>query len=135
MSTANQSFISASEQTAKDVELQRKLKFNITKYAQTVEKGVKQFSDMETARQRAKNVKWKTIESLEKYLLEFESNFTRRGGKVIWAETAEEALNEIEIICKRANAKSVVKSKSMTTEEVHLNQFLEKLGIEVVETT
>jgi L-lactate dehydrogenase complex protein LldF len=134
MSTKGQSFIEASEQTAKDVELQRKLKFNITKYAQTVEKGVKQFSDMETARQRAKNIKWKTIESLEKYLLEFEAGFSRRGGKVIWAETAEEALKEIEIICKKASAKSVVKSKSMTTEEVHLNQFLEKLGIEVVET-
>jgi L-lactate dehydrogenase complex protein LldF len=134
MGNANQSFISASEQTSKDVELQRKLKFNITKYAQTVEKGVKQFSDMETASQRAKNIKWKTIESLEKYLLDFEANFSRRGGKVIWAETADEALREIETIVLKANATSVVKSKSMTTEEVHLNQFLEKLGIEVVET-
>jgi L-lactate dehydrogenase complex protein LldF len=134
MSSNSDSFLKASEKTSADVELQRKLKFNINKYAQTVEKGVKQFSDLETARQRAKNVKWKTIESLEKYLLEFESNFTRRGGKVIWAETAEEALKEIEIICKKASAKSVVKSKSMTTEEVHLNQFLESLNIEVVET-
>ncbi|MFN9882389.1 MAG: LUD domain-containing protein, partial [Bacteroidota bacterium] len=125
MGNANQSFISASEQTSKDVELQRKLKFNITKYAQTVEKGVKQFSDMETASQRAKNIKWKTIESLEKYLLDFEANFSRRGGKVIWAETADEALREIETIVRKANATSVVKSKSMTTEEVHLNQFLE----------
>jgi L-lactate dehydrogenase complex protein LldF len=134
MSSTTEEFFKAADKTSLDYELQRKLKFNINKYSQTVEKGVKQFADLEQARQRAKNIKWKTLESLDRYLLEFEANFTRRGGKVIWAETTEEALKEIEIIVKKVNAKSVVKSKSMTTEEIHLNPFLEKIGVEVVET-
>jgi L-lactate dehydrogenase complex protein LldF len=134
MGTTSDSFNVAAEKTSVDYELQRKLKFNINKYAQTVEKGVKQFADLEQARQRAKNIKWKALESLDKYLLEFETNFTRRGGKVLWAETAEEALSEIGNIVMRVKAKSVVKAKSMTTEEIHLNPFLEKHGVEVVET-
>lgn len=134
MENTADSFIKAAEKNSNDFELQRKLKFNINKYNVSVQSGVKQFADLEQARQRAKNTKWKALESLDKYLIEFETNFTRRGGKVIWAETAEEALNEIEIIVKKANAKSVVKAKSMTTEEIHLNPFLQNLGIEVVET-
>lgn len=134
MSDKTASFHQAADITSEDVELQRKLKFNIGKYAATVEKGVKQFADLEQARQRSKNTKWKALESLDKYLIEFESNFTRRGGKVLWAETADEALQEIETILKRANAKSIVKSKSMVTEELHLNKFLESIGVESVET-
>ncbi len=134
MSNTQQSFNQAAERASANIELQRKLKFNIAKYDQAVEKGVQQFADLETARQRAKNIKWKTTESLEKFLLEFEANFTRRGGKVIWAETSEEALREIGAICRKVSAKSIVKSKSMTTEEIHLNPYLESIGVEVVET-
>jgi len=134
MSNQSVSFDAAADKTSLDVELQRKLKFNIGKYAATVVNGVKQFADLEQARQRAKNIKWKTLESLDKSLLEFETNFTRRGGKVLWAETAEEALQEIAVILKRVNAKTVVKSKSMVTEELHLNKFLESMGVESVET-
>src|SRR5580658_5292817 len=105
MSNKSELFTQAAEKTSVDYELQRKLKFNINKYAQTVEKGIKQFADLEQARQRAKNIKWKALESLDKYLIEFETNFTRRGGKVLWAETAEEALKEIENIVKRTKAK------------------------------
>ena len=54
--------------------------------------------------------------------------------KVIWAETTEDALAEIGRICKEKNCKTLVKSKSMVTEEIHLNQFLEDNGIESVET-
>lgn len=128
------SFQQASTISAADKEMQRKLKWNIGKYADSVVKGKQQYADLDLASQRAKNLKWKAIENLDKYLLEFETNFSRRGGKVIWAETADEALKEIGRIMKQANAKSVVKSKSMTTEELHLNQFLEKEGVEVVET-
>jgi L-lactate dehydrogenase complex protein LldF len=59
---------------------------------------------------------------------------TRRGAKVIWAEDAQQALDAIEKICKEKNCKKLVKSKSMVTEEIHLNDFLEKNGIESIET-
>lgn len=128
------SFKEAVKETAFDKEMHRKLSWNIGKYADTVVKGKQQYEDIESAKMRAKNLKWKAMENLDKYLLEFESNFTKRGGKVVWAETAEEALAEIASVMQRVEAKSVVKSKSMTTEEVHLNSFLEKMGVEVVET-
>jgi L-lactate dehydrogenase complex protein LldF len=134
MTATTQSFYKASHKTAADTELHRKLNFNIGKYADTVKKGKLQYSDLELAKQRAKNLKWKAIGSLDKYLLEFEANITKRGAKVVWAENTNEALAEIKSVMKRVNAKSVVKSKSMTTEEVHLNDFLEKMNVEVVET-
>jgi len=83
---------------------------------------------------KAKNTKWKAIENLDKQLELFEKNFTARGGKVIWAETAQDALDEILKICQAKKAKTVVKMKSMVTEEIHLNDFLQKHGIESTET-
>jgi L-lactate dehydrogenase complex protein LldF len=127
-------FIAKSKVKAGDLEHKRKLSFNIQKYADTVVKGKQQFSDLDLARRKAKNVKWKAIENLDKYLVEFEKNFTARGGKVIWAETNEEALDAVLQICKEKNTKQVVKSKSMVTEELHLNDFLAKHGIDSVET-
>ncbi|MBB6613119.1 iron-sulfur cluster-binding protein [Pontibacter sp. Tf4] len=110
------------------------IKFNIGKYNAAVQRGLTQYSDHELARERASYIKTNTIKDLDKYLMEFEANFTARGGKVIWARDAQEALKEIGEIMKRRRARSVVKSKSMTTEEIHLNNYLEKNGVEVVET-
>lgn len=128
------SFLIKSEIKALDIEHKRKLSFNIGKYNETVIKGKRQFADLDLARRKAKNVKWRTIEKLDAYLIEFENNFTRNGGKVIWARDAQEANEAVLAICKEQNTKQMVKSKSMVTEEIHLNDFLEKHGIESVET-
>lgn len=117
-----------------DREHRRKINFNINKYNSVVPVAKLQFTELMVARERAKNAKWRAIETLDQHLEEFEMQFTKRGGKVIWAETAEEALQEIGKICKEKNCKTLVKSKSMITEEIHLNAFLEKEGIESVET-
>jgi L-lactate dehydrogenase complex protein LldF len=132
--TLKKTFLNKSEVKASDLEHKRKLSFNIGKYNDTVVKGKLQFSDLDNARKKAKNIKWKTIENLDKYLLEFESNFTKNGGKVIWAANADQANEAVLKICKENNASQVVKSKSMVTEEIHLNDFLEKNNIESVET-
>ena len=128
------SFMAKSTIKAADLEHRRKVNFNIGKYNATVPVGKMQFADVDLARERSKNVKWRALESLDHYLEAFESNLTARGGKVIWAETAEQALNEIAAICKEKNCKVLVKSKSMVTEEIHLNKFLESKNIESVET-
>ncbi|MDB5192055.1 MAG: iron-sulfur cluster-binding protein [Segetibacter sp.] len=128
------SFIAKSTVKAGDLEHRRKINFNISKYNAVVPVGKLQFHDVMLARERAKNVKWRAIETLDQQLEEFEMQFIKKGGKVIWAETAEQALKEIGEICKQKNCKTVVKSKSMVTEEIHLNKFLEKQGIESVET-
>jgi len=133
--TENQSvFLAKSGIKAHDLEHKRKISFNIQKYNDAVVKGKQQFANLDLARRKAKNVKWKTIENLDKYLEIFEKNFTARGGKVIWAEDADEALQAVLQICESKNAKQVVKAKSMVTEEIHLNDFLAKHNIESVET-
>ena len=128
------SFLAKSSIKAADLDHREKVNFNIHRYNSTVPLGKQQFADVNLARERAKNIKWRTLESLDQYLEAFEANFTAKGGKVIWADTAEEALKQIQQICEQKNCKTVVKSKSMVTEEIHLNRFLEKLNIESVET-
>jgi len=130
----SESFLAKSTIKAADLEHRRKINFNIDKYNAVVPKGKEQFSDIHLARERAKNLKWRAIETLDQQLEEFELQFTRRGGRVIWAETAEEAREQILAICKEKSCKRIVKSKSMATEEIHLNDFLQENDIESVET-
>ncbi len=134
MSENSETFIAKASIKSADLEHRRKINFNISKYNSKVPEGKAQFADVHLVRERAKNIKWKAIETLDQQLEEFELNFTKRGGKVIWAETAEQAIDEIIKICKEKNCKTLVKSKSMVTEEIHLNKALEKEGIESVET-
>ncbi len=134
MSDTANSFIAKSTVKAADLEHRRKINFNIGKYDASVPQGKLQFDNVNTARERAKNIKWRAIETLDQQLEEFEMNFTRRGGKVIWAENSQQALDAIVNICQQKNCKTLVKSKSMVTEEIHLNDELEKHGIESIET-
>jgi len=134
MSENSQLFLEKSKTKAGDLEHRRKINFNIGKYNEKVPQGKQQFADVHLARERAKNIKWKAIETLDQQLEEFELQFTKHGGKVIWAENAQQAIDEIVKICKAKNCKSLVKSKSMVTEEIHLNQAMEANGIESVET-
>ncbi len=127
-------FKEESEKVAFDIEQRNKIKFNISKYDAAVEKGKFQFSDMELAKERAGSIKYKVVNELDKYLTEFEMNFSARGGKVIWATTGEEAIKEVIDILERNKTKMVVKSKSMTTEEIEVNHHLESHKIESVET-
>jgi L-lactate dehydrogenase complex protein LldF len=134
MSEHASSFIAKSTIKAADLDHRRKINFNIGKYNAVVPVGKLQFSDVNTARERAKNVKWRAIETLDQQLEEFEANLTKRGGKVIWAENTQQALDEIYQICLAKNCKTIVKSKSMVTEEIKLNEFLHEKNIESVET-
>lgn len=134
MSETAASFIAKSTIKAADLEHRRKINFNIAKYNAVVPIGKSQFTDVNITRERAKNIKWEAIEHLDKYLLEFEQKITARGATVIWANDSAEALEAIGKICKERACKTLVKSKSMVTEEIHLNDFLEASGIESVET-
>jgi L-lactate dehydrogenase complex protein LldF len=128
------SFLAKSTIKAADIEHRRKINFNIDKYKSALPTGRAQFNDLHLARERAKNAKWRAIETLDQQLEEFELNFTKRGGKVLWAETSEQAVDAVLQICKEKNCRTLVKSKSMVTEEIHLNNALEKNGIESIET-
>ena len=132
--TSQSVFLAKSEVKAHDLEHKRKIAFNMGKYATAVVRGKEQFADLDLARQMAKNVKWRALEHLDTYLEQFEATFTARGGKVIWAETAAEANEAVLKICREKGAKQIVKSKSMVSEELHLNAFLAEHNIESVET-
>jgi L-lactate dehydrogenase complex protein LldF len=134
MSEQAQSFIAKSTIKSADREHRRKINFNMARYNAVVPVGKQQFLDVNAAREKAKNIKWKAIESLDKQLETFEVAISRKGAKVIWAENKEQALAEILKICEEKKCTSVVKSKSMVTEELHLNKFLEQHNIESVET-
>ncbi len=127
-------FAAKSTIKAPDREHRRKINFNMARYNAVVPQGKSQFPELMQARERAKNIKWQAIETLDQQLELFETTISRRGAKVLWAETADEALAEILKICEAKNCRTVVKSKSMATEELHLNKFLEQHGIESVET-
>ena len=134
MSTALELFLEASEKKAFDVAHLKTIQHNILQYDKKVVEGKQQFSNLELAKTRAAAIKQKSIENLDKYLIEFEANFIKRGGKVIWAQDGEEAVKEALQIMQRVKAKTVVKAKSMVSEEVHFNEGLEKVGIESIET-
>lgn len=134
MSEHSESFIAKSTVKTADRDHRKKINFNIGKYNAVVPAGKSQFADVHLAREKAKNLKWKAIENLDKMLENFEAAITKRGAKVIWAEDAQQALDEIGKICKEKNCKTLVKSKSMVTEEIHLNNYLEQQGIESIET-
>lgn len=130
----SKSFIEQSEIKAFDASHRKKINFNIGRYDKAVTLGKAYYQNLELAKSRAHYVKWKAIEHLDTHLEEFERVFTAKGGKVIWANDANDAMMSILKIVEEKGAKTVVKSKSMVTEEIHLNKGLEKHGVEVFET-
>ena len=78
-----------------DRDHRQKINFNIGRYNAVVPGGKQQFENLNLAREKAKNIKWRAIESLDKQLERFEARISKRGAKVIWAETAEEATEEV----------------------------------------
>ncbi|MNK30632.1 Lactate utilization protein B [compost metagenome] len=132
--TVAEDFLVKADEKAFDIPHRNIINHNIGKYNVAVERGLSKFENLEASKRKAHVVKWRVMENLDKLLPEFESNFQKRGGKVIWANDAAEAQREILQIIQRAEGKSVIKSKSMTTEEIHLNEFLEKNGIESLES-
>jgi L-lactate dehydrogenase complex protein LldF len=90
--------------------------------------------DFEDLRQHAHDVKKHTLDHLDYYLEQLEQNVEAHGGKVIWAKDGAEACAFIQQLARDRGVKVIVKSKSMTTEEIHLNDHLELDGVETVET-
>jgi L-lactate dehydrogenase complex protein LldF len=90
--------------------------------------------EWEALRTQAAALKAHTLSHLADYLEEFERNATRLGAVVHWAADAEEHNRVVLGILKERGLKRLVKSKSMLTEECHLNGFLEKAGVDVVDT-
>jgi L-lactate dehydrogenase complex protein LldF len=90
--------------------------------------------DGEALRDRARAIKEDAIRNLDRYLIQLEESVARAGGKVHWAVDGHEACSIILDLARKNGVTSVVKSKSMVTEEIELNEALEEHGIEALET-
>lgn len=90
--------------------------------------------EWEELRNTASQIKAHMLSKMDEYLLEFEKNAQANGITVHWALDAKEHNEIVHGLLKKHNVKKLVKSKSMLTEECHLNPYLEKQGIEVVDT-
>ncbi len=92
------------------------------------------FAIGDETRDRARLIRAHTISQLDTYLAQFAASVERVGGVVHWANDAHEAVKIVREIAASNAVKTVVKSKSMLSEEIHLNHALEQGGIEVVES-
>ncbi len=97
-------------------------------------RAVARLPEFDALRDHARAIKDHVLERLDLYLETFETAVARTGGGVHWARDAAEARARILELCRARKARSVTKSKSMITEEIELNPYLEAHGIHPVET-
>lgn len=133
--TELQQFLHLSAQKAADDEHRFKIAKAVGIYEHAVSQTrASQFKNWQEARALAAAIKDEALSRLPDFLEQFEENFSARGGRVFWAETAGDAAAYILQVAQSRHAKKVVKSKSMTTEEIALNEQLEAAGMEVWES-
>ena len=129
-----QSIFLEDSKIAFDKKHRKTISFNISRYNESVEKGKLRYSNMELAKQRASWIKENVASNLGKYLIQFEENALKNNIELIWARDGGEAVNGILEILKQYNAHSLVKSKSMISEEIELNEHLSNAGVDPIET-
>ena len=133
MKTESTAFLEDSAKVAADVPLRDFLRGALGRYGTTRKGTEERFGDWNAAREAAAAIKWEAIEHLDRHLENFADNLAKRGVQVHWAPSGAEARDIILGILRKRGARSIVKSKCMTTEEIHLNDLLEKEGFGVVE--
>lgn len=106
----------------------------VRNFVERRERSVEEFPIMEAIRDRARAIRLHSLSHLDRLLAHFADQVEAAGGRVHWADDAEEARQIAADILGRTDSKLVVKSKSMVSEEIELNEHLEKAGMEVVET-
>lgn len=106
----------------------------LRKYEVVRDRSKSQFQDWQGARRAAAGVKWEAINHLDQYLNDFTSRLEARGTKIHWASAGYQARDIILGIIREHKARSIIKSKAMTSEEIHLNEALEEAGYQVVES-
>ncbi len=134
MSNKKNQFIKAAKEKAFDLKHRETLRFNISRYHQAVARGKQRYNSLEETKAYVANLKRKVLSRWDEYLLEFEKNATKNGIIIHWAVDAQEAINHLTNIIKEKNAQLMMKSKSMVSEEIALNETVEEMGVRVVET-
>jgi L-lactate dehydrogenase complex protein LldF len=127
-------FLGAAAQALTDAPLQAALIRLTSTLMAGNRRGYAALADSDKLRDHAKRIKEHTLAHLDKYLEQLEGSVHSSGGRVHWAATAADARQIVLDIARKGNCRRAVKSKSMTSEEIHLNPALQATGIEVTET-
>ena len=127
-------FSARAETLTHDLRHRQLIQTALRKYEAVRDRTKAQFQDWPSARQAAAATKWEAVNHLDKYLGEFVQKIEARGTKVHWASTAKQARDLILGIIRDKKARCIIKSKAMTSEEIHLNDAMEEAGFEVVES-
>ncbi|WP_083563640.1 LutB/LldF family L-lactate oxidation iron-sulfur protein [Boudabousia liubingyangii] len=117
-----------------NTQLRRNLKYATTKIREKRNVRVSEMPDWEQLRDSASMIKHQAMSNLPELLKQMEENVTKRGGIVHWARNAEEANQIILGILEEKAVKEVVKIKSMVTQEIGMNKYLDEHGIKAFET-
>jgi L-lactate dehydrogenase complex protein LldF len=117
-----------------DLRHRNTIDFNIGRYDAAVTKGKARYGNLDTAKDTVAAIKRETLIHWEQYLLEFEKNCTALGVEICWAIDEQEAAAHLKSIIRKHKARLIVKSKSMTTEEIALNELALEEGCESIET-
>lgn len=134
MADAHVAFVRAAGAAIGNPELQRLLGDVTGRFMERRRLAAAAVPDWEALREHARQVKAATLASLDEHLVAFERQVVAHGGHVHWASTADEARRIVLDIAREHGARTVVKSKSMVSEEIHLNARLGEAGITPIET-
>lgn len=117
-----------------DQRLQENLKKLTTKFVSGRASAILDLDEFEATRSAAAQMRQRAIDHLDVWLELFEKNATQRGATVLFAQTSEEATQLIADIARQHGVKKAIKTKSMVTEEMALNQALQAVGVTAIET-
>lgn len=123
-----------SRQTASDMDQREFIRGALKKYLVKRDEHRNRFADWQAARKAAAAIKKEAVDHLDHYLEEFIRHTEARGTRVHVAADGDSAVRYILDLARDRGVRSVVKSKAMTTEEIHLNRAFEAAGYKVVES-
>jgi L-lactate dehydrogenase complex protein LldF len=127
-------FTEAARAALGDSQLRHNLRNATTTIRDKRARVVAEVADWEELREAARLIKHDVVANLDRYLVEFEDAVERAGGVVHWARNGEEAARVVADVARRHDADEVVKVKSLTTDELELNDRLAREGIAAIET-
>jgi L-lactate dehydrogenase complex protein LldF len=134
MKTYGKEFNESARRYASDLSHRDRIQKALAGYYSKRDECQNRFQNWAGARDLAAGIKQEAINHLDRYLDEFASKLEARGTRVFWAPDAQAARDYIVGVARQHHVRSLIKSKSMTAEEIHLNDALEREGFEVVES-
>lgn len=119
-------FLDTSRKVIGDINFHQRFAQSKELYKARFKSATAQFSDLKMAGNRAAHTRWKAIEGLDKYLIEFEANVIKNKGRVLWALDTKQALEEIDSVLKKNAEKTIYNTSKEIARETRLTEWLQK---------